>query len=92
MLGRLKGIPRITYHVANYSEKENHYVFETAALQKVHPLRNLAQGTDRILVTPSLLAIADHGTPDIEVDDHNLEDNYTKRLLAVIKYLYYQRE
>lgn len=72
MFIRLKGLGRIVQYVANYSEKENHYVFEAAAMQMVHPIRNIAKGTDRILVTPSLLAIADHGTPDIDSDDHNL--------------------
>jgi hypothetical protein len=68
----MKGVGRIIYNVANISEKENHYVFETASMQKIHPLRNFSQGTDRILITTNLIAIADHGAPDSDNDDYNL--------------------
>jgi hypothetical protein len=46
--------------VSNISKKTYNYVFETASAHKIHPMRNLSNGTDRLLLTPNLIAIADH--------------------------------
>lgn len=46
--------------VSNISKKTYKYVFKTASVQKLHPMRNLTNGTDRILISPNLIAIADH--------------------------------
>ena len=67
-------------------------------MQKIHPLRNLSKGTDRLLITPHLLVLSDHGThylnserqlpQEAEGEDHLFAD----RLLPTLKYLYYQRQ
>lgn len=56
------GGSKIIAFVANVSKKTYKYVFESASVQKIHPMRNLTNGTDRLLLTPNLIALADHGT------------------------------
>ncbi len=54
---RLSTISR--FFVSNVSEKKYVYSFEAGVDKRQHPLRNLSGGTDKLIVTPHLLAIAD---------------------------------
>lgn len=47
--------------VSNISKKTYRHYFDAASQHYIHPLRSLSSGTDRLLVTPNLLAIADTG-------------------------------
>lgn len=50
------------YFVSNVSKKKFKYSFEVGSVRKIHPMRELSQGTDRLLITPNLIAVTDHGT------------------------------
>lgn len=52
---------RLSFAVSNISDKKYVYCFEVGSSRIVHPMRTMSDGTDRILITPNLLAIADHG-------------------------------
>lgn len=52
---------RLSFAVSNISDKKYVYSFEVGSSRIVHPMRTMSDGTDRILITPNLLAIADHG-------------------------------
>jgi len=56
-LSKLLTSPR--FFVANISEKKYVYSFEAGFDKRIHPMRNLTGGTDRLIITPHLLAIAD---------------------------------
>lgn len=56
-LSRILRSPR--FFVANVSEKKYVYSFEAGYDRRIHPMRNLTGGTDKLIVTPHLLAIAD---------------------------------
>lgn len=47
------------FFASNVSEKKYVYSFEAGVDKRVHPMRNLTGGTDKVIVTPHLLAIAD---------------------------------
>jgi hypothetical protein len=47
--------------VSNISEKKFKYSFDVGSVQKIHPMRSLSDGTDRLLITPNLIAISDYG-------------------------------
>lgn len=51
----------LRFRVSNISEKKYVYSFEVGSSRIVHPMRTMSDGTDRILITSNLLAIADHG-------------------------------
>ena len=77
--------------VANVSKKEARYSFESACVKKIHPVRKLSEGTDRILVTPHLLVMADHGSQTLKKDSANLDDSFTNKLLSILK-LFFEAE
>ena len=49
------------FAVAKVSKKDIRYSFEAVSVQKTHPIRQLSEGTDRIVITPNLLILTDHG-------------------------------
>lgn len=53
---------RPNFFVSNVSKKKFKYSFEVGSTRKIHPMRELSQGTDRLLITPNLIAVTDHGT------------------------------
>lgn len=74
MLRSYKITTLLKHTVANQSEKQYRYSFETAYRQKIVPIRSLDNGTDRLLVTPNLIALADHGKQSAANRDPNLDD------------------
>ena len=56
-LSKLLSIPR--FFVSNISEKKYVYSFEAGVDKRIHPMKNLSGGTDKLIVTPHLLAITD---------------------------------
>jgi hypothetical protein len=73
-------------HVSNVSEKKFTYSFEVGSIRKIHPMRQLSDGTDRLLLTPHLLAITDHGAgKSTQKYSENLDDSYAEKLLRVIR-------
>ena len=47
--------------MSNVSKKAYRYHFETASEKHIHPMKGVFGGTDRMLVTPQLLVLADTG-------------------------------
>lgn len=76
--------------VSNVSKKTYKYVFETASVQKIHPMRNLSNGTDRLLLTPNLIAIADHTGQDESSKPTYIEQTYAPKLLRILQHFFYQ--
>lgn len=80
----------VGYRVSNISKKEVRYCFDAVSVQKIHPTRNLSQGTDRLLVSPNLLVMADHGCQTPERKGVNLDDSFSKKLIAIINSFFYK--
>lgn len=53
------------FFVSNVSKKKFKYSFEVGSARKIHPMRELSMGTDRLLITPNLIAVTDHGAGTI---------------------------
>ena len=94
-MNRLKLLTDAAFHmrprfaVSNISEKKYVYSLEVGSSRIVHPMRTMSDGTDRMLVTPNLLAIADHGNGQLNnafSDDPN--PYYSEKLLKVIESFY----
>jgi hypothetical protein len=77
-------VQRLVFQVSNISQQQVKYSFEAASVKKIHPMRNLSGGTDRLLVTPNLLVMADHGSPTLVKNSANLDDSFSTKLLAVL--------
>lgn len=53
-------------------------------------MRGFDDGTDRVLLTPNLIAVADCGTGEIGDISQDHEPGFTERFLKVLNYFYYQ--
>lgn len=63
---------RNRFAVSNISDKKYVYSFEVGSSRIVHPMRTMTDGTDRMLITPHMLAIADHGNGQL---NNSFSDN-----------------
>jgi hypothetical protein len=72
--------------VSNVSKKKLVYEFESACAYRLHPKRIFADGTDRSLITPNLIALTDHGNGKIGKHQVILDDTFATKLLKVMKW------
>lgn len=80
---------RLSHAVSNISEKKFVYSFEVGSHRIVHPMRTITDGTDRILVTPNLIAISDHGNGQLDnAFSDSIDHYYSEKLLKVIELFY----
>lgn len=80
----------LAYSVSNISEKQARYSFECGSVQKIHPTRTINNGTDRILITPNLIAISDFGGQTIKSNSAYLDDTFSNKLLSILKFFFHK--